>query len=140
MHTIKWIPREQLFSILPLLQMINEGVSHSELEVRLKALSEANYRCAGVYDDKQLVGICGVWTLYKHYIGKHIELDNVVILPGYRNQGIGEDMLQWLQEWATKEGYVGSEINCYVHNSEGLKFWLNQGYKLIGFHCQKKWE
>lgn len=120
--------------------MINEGVSEAVLEVRLHALAGANHRCAGVFDGKALVGICGVRTLYKHYIGKHIELDNVVILPAYRNRGIGEEVLQWLQEWAVSEGYVGSEINCYVHNSEGLKFWLNQGYKLVGFHCQKKWE
>ena len=92
-----------------------------------------------IFEDDQLVGICGVWELYKHYVGKHIELDNVVLLPEYRGKGIGEEMVAWIEAWAKEQGFVASELNCYVVNSAGMRFWLNQGYKILGFHCQKKW-
>lgn len=33
---------------------------------------------------------------------------------------------------------VASGLNCYVVNDKGIRCWLNQGYRTIGFHCQKK--
>lgn len=138
MHTIKWIENENLSIILPLLQTINEDTDSAILAKRLPEMIKANYRCAGVFMGNDLIGICGVWTLHKHYVGKHIELDNVVLLPSYRNSGIGEELIAW-HAWAKEQGCAASELNCYVHNSAGIKFWLNQGYKILGFHCQKKW-
>ena len=135
----EWIEKNRLDEIIPLLLTVNEGIDSLILRERLQAMAEANYRCAGVFDGDELVGICGVWILIKHYVGKHIELDNVVLLPDYRGQGIGEEMILWLEAWAKVQGCSASELNCYVHNSSAVKFWLNQGYKILGFHCQKKW-
>jgi GNAT superfamily N-acetyltransferase len=139
MHNIRWIERENLPVIIPLLEMINEGTDRDILKERLQAMAEANYQCVGVFEGKELIGICGVWILVKHYVGRHIELDNVVLLPAYRNMGIGEELISWIEAWAAQQGYVGGELNCYVNNSAAVKFWLNQGYKILGFHCQKKW-
>ena len=139
MRKIEWIRREDLSQIIPLLQLLNEDTDMSVLQKRLRELSNDAYHCAGAFEDDQLVGICGVWELYKHYVGKHIELDNVVLLPEYRGKGIGEEMVAWIEAWAKEQGFVASELNCYVVNSAGMRFWLNQGYKILGFHCQKKW-
>ncbi len=114
MHTIQWIEKGNLTVVVPLLQTINEGTDAAILLKRLQEMIEANYRCAGIFDCEDLVGICGVWTLYKHYVGKHIELDNVVLLPAYRNKGIGEELIAWLEAWAKNQGCAASELNCYV--------------------------
>ena len=139
MHEIRWIEKQEIQIILPLLETINEGTNVVLLKMRLDEMMAAQYHCAGVFVSDRLVGICGAWVLHKHYIGKHIELDNVVILPDYRNDGVGARLIAWLEAWARAENCNGSELNCYVHNSPGVKFWLNQGYKLLGFHFQKKW-
>lgn len=99
-----------------------------------------NYECIGVYAGDELIGMSGLWILNKYYVGKHIEPDNVVILPAYRGKGIGQQLLKWMDDYGKAQGCVASELNCYVNNSEGLKFWLNNGYKVLGFHCQKKFE
>jgi GNAT superfamily N-acetyltransferase len=88
----------------------------------------------------QLIGMSGLWLLNKYYVGKHIEPDNVMVLPEYRGNGIGEQLLEWITAYGKAQGCIASELNCYVNNSEGLKFWLNNGYKVLGFHCQKKFE
>ncbi len=139
MLEIRWIEKGEIQIILPLLETINEGTDRMILERRLEEMMAAHYHCAGVFVGGQLAGICGAWVLHKHYIGKHIELDNVVILPEYRNDGMGAQLIAWLEAWANSENCNGSELNCYVHNSPGIKFWLNQGYKLLGFHFQKRW-
>jgi len=140
MHKIQWISKEELSIIIPLLKLLNDSsANEAVLEQRLEEMKNNNYQCVGVFEDNRLIGICGAWVLHKHYVGKHIELDNVMILPEYRGKGIGEEMIAWLETWAKEQGCVAGELNCYVQNSAGLKFWLNQGYRVLGFHCQKKW-
>lgn len=131
------IEKNNLESILPLLQLINPTTEWSVLAERLEAMKSTDYQCLGVYDGDRLIGICGFWILIKFYVGKHIEPDNVVIHPDYRSQGIGEQMMAWIFDYGRQHGCIASELNVYVQNSPGIKFWMNQGYKILGFHMQK---
>lgn len=137
MYIIRLINQEELHTILPFLQMLNEKTSADILSERLKDMQTHNYKCVGVYDGDKLIGITGIWILTKHYIGKHIEPDNVIIHPDYRNQKIGEQLFQWIFDYARTQGCVASELNCYVQNHKGVRFWINQGYRIIGYHMQK---
>ncbi|NQW36061.1 MAG: GNAT family N-acetyltransferase [Flavobacteriales bacterium] len=135
---IKFIEKENLSIILPFLGLLNENTDKEILELRLEEMKNNSYYCVGVFDNEKLIGICGFWLLVKYYVGKHIEPDNVVILPEYRNQNIGNKMMEFVYEYAKNNGCIASELNCYVANNSGIKFWLNQGYKILGFHFQKK--
>jgi GNAT superfamily N-acetyltransferase len=137
MYTFQLIPKENLGSIIPLLQVLNDKIDRQTLVERLDKMIEQGYECVGVYDGEKLIGVSGLWILTKYYIGTHIEADNVVILPEYRGQDIGERMMEWIYEYGRSKGCTASELNCYVTNSGGQKFWANQGYKIIGFHYQK---
>jgi len=138
MYDIKLIPKSELASTLPLLKLLNESITESVLQERMNDMLATNYECVGVYDNLQLIGISGIWILNKYYVGKHIEPDNVVIHPDYRNKNIGALMIHWICEYGVAQGCIASEMNCYVNNQQGMKFWINQGYKVIGFHFQKK--
>lgn len=141
MVRIELIPKENIKSIIPLLKVLAPKMEKALLNERIEEMTQNHqYECVGVYKDEQLIGISGLWILNKYYVGKHIEPDNVVILPEYRGKGIGEQLLQWITDYGQQKGCIASELNCYVNNSEGLKFWLNNGYKVLGFHCQKKFE
>jgi len=137
MYQISLIPKEQMHSIIPLLRILNDKIDDATLFERLEDMMQKNYACAGVYDEGRLIGICGLWILNKYYVGKHIEPDNVMILPEYRNKKVGGQMMEWVYEYGRSQGCIASELNCYVVNDKGIRFWLNQGYKIIGFHCQK---
>ncbi len=137
MYTIKIIEENEISSILPYLKMLNEKTDEAILVSRLKEMMEHNYKCVGVYDNEKLIGITGFWVLYKHYVGKHIEPDNVIIHPDYRSKGIGELMMNWLYQYAKDEGCLAVELNCYVSNHKGVRFWIQQGYRIIGYHMQK---
>lgn len=140
MYHIKLIPNENIHIILPLLKVLNEKIEEPVLKDRLTDMIQHGYECVGVYDQDKLIGISGLWILNKYYVGKHIEPDNVVILPEYRNKGIGEMLMQWIYEYGKSKGCVASELNCYINNPGGHKFWFDQGYRILGFHFQKKLE
>ncbi len=136
---IRLIEQDKLHSIIPLLQLLNNRIPVETLAERLDEMIKQGYECVGVFEEDRLVGICGLWFLTKYYVGKHVEPDNVVIHPDYRGTGIGERMMQWIYDYARSKGCVASELNCYVSNTGGQKFWINEGYQIIGFHFQKKW-
>ncbi|NML22829.1 GNAT family N-acetyltransferase [Pseudoflavitalea sp. G-6-1-2] len=139
MYDIRFIPPEEWQSILPLLDILNNHtISMEVLQERLDEMKNHSYKCIGVYDGEKLIGITGIWILNKFYNGKHIEPDNVMVLPEYRSQKIGELMMNWVHDYGRSQGCIASELNAYVINDKGIRFWINQGYKILGFHFHKK--
>jgi diamine N-acetyltransferase len=99
-----------------------------------------NYACLSVFDNEKLIGISSFWLIQKYNTGQYIEPNNVVIDPTYRNMGIGQIMSQWIDDYAQKIGCVAANLNVYTTNEKAIRFWLNQGYKIISFHLQKKYK
>ena len=124
--------------IIPLLKLLDNKIPDDILDSRLTEMFAQGYKCVGVFEEEKIIGISGLWILTKYYVGKHIEPDNVIIHPDYRGAGVGEELMKWIYEYAISQNCIASELNCYVSNNAGQKFWINQGYQVIGFHYQKK--
>ncbi|MGB6152903.1 MAG: GNAT family N-acetyltransferase [Pricia sp.] len=136
--TIRFIDKEKIDSIIPLLRQLNANISEDVLRNRLKNMVLQGYQCVGVFDADNLIGISGIWVLHKYYIGKHIEPDNVCILPEYQGKGIGGMLMKWIYEYGKSIGCEASELNCYTGNKAGQRFWKEQGYEIVGYHYRKK--
>ena len=139
MFETKLIDSEKIEIIIPFLQLLDPTLTNEELKVRLPKMIANNYSCIGVYDNEKLIGISGFWLIQKYYTGQYIEPDNVVIDPEYRNKGLGEIMSKWIDNYAKNIGCVAANLNVYTTNEKAIRFWINQGYKIISFHLQKKY-
>ncbi len=141
-YKITLIPHDQMETILPLvMELNNDTIAYSLLQKRLAdMLDMGGYECIGAYDGEELVGIFGVWVLNKLYAGKHVEPDNVFIKKEYRSKGVGQLMIDFLFQYAKEIGCEGTEVNCYVTNEKGRKFWERQGYEPLAVHFFKKFE
>jgi GNAT superfamily N-acetyltransferase len=137
---IKLIPPDNLISITPLIKELNPTLDETTLKTRLEEMVAQGYRCAGMYIEGQLIGICGLWIMTKFYVGKHIEPDNVFILPEFRRQGFGRKLLEWVYDYGVSQGCIASELNCYISNESGNVFWEQEGFAKIGYHYQKPLE
>lgn len=138
MYQIRFIPADKLDEILPFLQLLNPNEQEQVLADRLQKMKSLDYRCIGIYDGEKLAGISGLWILFKHYSGKHAEPDNVIIHPDYRGKGLGEKLIGWIHDYAKEQGCESCELNCYVSNHAGVRFWISLGYEIIGYHMIKK--
>lgn len=134
---IELIPSEEILSIIPLLKVLNDGIAEDILEQRLHEMVSQGYQCIGVYDESKLIAICGIWIMTKYYVGKHIEPDNVVVLPEYRSKGLGKMIMTWIYDYGKSQDCVASELNCYIPNKSAQKFWESEGYTAIGYHYQR---
>jgi GNAT superfamily N-acetyltransferase len=132
------IPSHKIGSILPLVKkMAKESISDAVLLQRLQEMTTQNYECVGVYDHQQLIGVAGMWFCTRHYSGRSVEVDHVCIEDAYRNQGLGSQLMVWIENYVKEKGYETIELNAYVENILSHKFYQKQGYKKLGFHFLK---
>lgn len=120
------------------MQELDPSIPESVVKTRLSDMVEKGYECAGIYVHNELIGICGIWTLVKYYVGKHIEPDNVYIKAEYRSWGIGKKLDRWLIEFAQSRSCKAFELNCYGNNKEGLYFWDSNDYLKLGYITRKR--
>jgi GNAT superfamily N-acetyltransferase len=127
------------YSLLaPLILGLNENMTLAQFEIHtVEMLKQPNYDCIGIWENEQLIACCGYWLLYKFYNGKHVEPDNVGVLESYRNFGLGKILMAELHKIATELNCNTSELNAYVSNYKAHKFYIEMGYKILGFHFQK---
>ncbi len=137
---IQLIPNAEITAIIPLLRLLNNVIPEQTLRDRLDDMVRQGYKCAGLYLGGELIGICGLWIITKYYVGRHIEPDNVVILPEHRAKGFGKQLISWVCEYGRSQGCIASELNCYITNESGQAFWEKEGYNKIGYHYQRRLE
>lgn len=135
--SISILDKKDILVILPFLKILDPDIAEETLKSRVLAMAEENYRCLGIYDGNTLIGVCGLWYMTRHYCGKSLEPDHVIILEKYRGKGIGEQLFNWIFDYARQNGFEATELNTYVSNTSSHKFYYNLGYEIKGFHFVK---
>lgn len=132
------IAKENILDILPLLKIANTKTPHDLLKERVLEMAKyPNYECIGLYDAEKLIGITGLWYSMKHYIGKSVEPDHVIIDEGYRGQNLGKQFFNWIYKYTKSKGCEAVELNTYTNNTKSHKFYYNEGFNIYGFHFLK---
>ena len=132
------IPTSEILTILPLLvELGSADISEAIREARVLEMAAQNYECVGLYDNKKLIAICGMWFMTRHYAGKSIEADHVIITEGYQGKGLGKKLMQWVYDYAKSKDCLWIELNTFVHNFPSHKFYYNEGFVSKGYHMVK---
>ncbi len=134
----KPINKDEILSILPLLYKANTTTPHDILKERvLEMATYNNYECVGVFDNDKLIGISGLWYSVRHYSGRSVEPDHVIIDNTYRGKNIGKQFFNWIYEYTKSKGYEAVELNTYTGNTKSHKFYYNERFEIYGFHFVK---
>lgn len=138
-YIFKILNKKEITSIIPLVQELSDHkVSDTILKVRFLEMVEQNYECAVVYHEEKLIGVTGLWYCTRHYSGKSVELDHVIIDKRHRNKGLGKDFMDWIENYVRAKGFEAIELNTYVQNYPSHKFYYNLGFEILGYHFVKK--
>jgi GNAT superfamily N-acetyltransferase len=130
---------QDVLVIMPLLQELNTTTPKALLEERVLEMNASpNYECVGVYDGETLIGMSGLWFSTRHYCGKSVEPDHVIITEKYQGKGIGKLLFKWMDNYVQQKGCIAIELNAYTRNTAAHKFYYNDGYAILGFHFLKR--
>jgi GNAT superfamily N-acetyltransferase len=135
--TLRELAREELPTILPLIQQLNPHQDPAELERRLSMMIPLNYHCLAAFEGATMVGVCGFWLGTRFWSGEYIDIDNVVVEESRRSQGIGEKMIAWVEAYGRARGCQMAMLDCYVTKYAAHKFYLRQDYQILGYHFAK---
>ncbi|WP_136667542.1 GNAT family N-acetyltransferase [Flavobacterium sp. H122] len=96
-----------------------------------------NYKQLIVLDDDTVAGITGFWKGVKLWSGPYLEIDNFVVVPEYRRQGIGKLMTDYIDVKAGEYNVNMIVLDAYVENFKAHRFYYNQGFAPRGYHFIK---
>ena len=126
-------------TIVPLANKLHPAIAPEIIRAYLAEMFKfPTYHCFGLWQNHKLVAISNGWITVRFYSGKQLEVDNVIVDPDLRSQGVGKYFFAHIQEWALQNDCKTIELNTYVQNSKSHKFYFNEGYKILGFHFQKE--
>ncbi|MBI3220875.1 MAG: GNAT family N-acetyltransferase [Bacteroidetes bacterium] len=89
--------------------------------------------------EKQLVGyVCLAYCFSFEYGGRDAFIDELFIKTEFRNQGIGQQTMDFLENASMKLGVNSIHLEVEKHNEAGKKLYFKKGYSDTGRHLLTK--
>lgn len=79
------------------------------------------------YRDGEAVG-CGA---FKEFDEKTVEIKRMFVRPENRRQGIGVELLNELEKWASEQNYDAAILETGKNQPEAIRLYQTTGYELI---------
>jgi GNAT superfamily N-acetyltransferase len=131
------VDKEEMLSYLPVLNELYPSLTAEEYSRELDEMLPCRYGQVAAFEEDECVAICGFWIGNKLWIGKYLELDNIVVRASHRSQGVGKLMFDFLERKAIEQQCKMLSLDSYTSNFKAHKFFYNEGYAPKGFHFVK---
>ncbi|MFT6077816.1 MAG: GNAT superfamily N-acetyltransferase [Myxococcota bacterium] len=130
--------KEQIALVFPILVQHHKHIDQKDFLKSIdEILEENNYQMIGAYAQDELVGIAGYWVLTRFYSGKYIQVGNMVIDEKYRNLGIGNKLVNFIELEGKKQGCQHFILDSRMDNEKSHDFYLREGFEMMGYHFMK---
>ncbi len=130
--------KEQMLLHLSLMQQMYAHLDEENYGKMLDQMIPNNYGQIGVFLDEKCIGISGFWIHTKLWVGKILEMDNVLVDETHRGAGAGKLLSDFLTKKAKQENCQAMVLDAFVGNYKAHKFYYNQGFVAKGYHFVKR--
>lgn len=97
--------------------------------LRLLLQDDRNFALVAA-DGEKVIGMCTALRLISTAAGGYKALvEDVIVLPEYRRQGIGIQMLQDLAAWAKKQSVKRLDLVAVHHNTAAIRLYKKLGWQ-----------
>ena len=131
------VDKAEMLKYLPVLNELYPSLTAEEYSCELDEMIPCRYGQVAAFEEDECVAICGFWIGNKLWIGKYLELDNIVVRASHRSQGVGKLMFDFLERKALEQQCKMLSLDSYTSNFKAHKFFYNEGYAPKGFHFVK---
>jgi GNAT superfamily N-acetyltransferase len=119
-------------------ELSGPGLTIDEYKKTLMEMIPNGYGQVAVLENEKCIAISGYWINTKLYSGKYLEMDNVIVIPEYRSNGIGKLLCNWCEQKAKDNNCRVLMLDAYLENEKAHKFYEREGYFKRGYHFLKK--
>ena len=128
---------QEMLSQIETIKFLYPNMTIERYEGFLSDMIPKNYKQVAVFDGETCVGLTGFWFGTKLWTGKYLEIDNFIVHPEYRKNGIGKLLTNFIDEKAKELKCTCIVLDAFTGNFVAHKFYYNQGYVPRGFHFIK---
>ncbi|MFN7311241.1 MAG: GNAT family N-acetyltransferase [Vampirovibrionales bacterium] len=125
---VDFVTQEDVVDVVRLLCLLNPDLSPELAEERWLQAMQESYQCVGAFVEGKLVGICGVWTLTRTYMGRSFDLEHYIVDEAFRGRDIGGAIMNFIKAYGLTQGIDKMELACYTFNEKGLAFYQRHGF------------
>jgi len=119
------------------LKLVNELVDEKEINLEkaktvfLKLNENPDFQCIGYFDDDDV--LCGTISCQKlpDLTGDFrpiLVLENIIVKEDYRRHGVGRKMIEYIEDFAKKNGYRAIAFFSASKRKESHQFYEAMGY------------
>lgn len=126
-----------MFARIEIIRYSYPKISEEKYKSYLEAMIPHNYTQIAIFQNEKCVGLTGLWSGTKLWSGKYLEIDNFIVHPEHRSQGIGKMLTDFVNQKAIDLGCTMIVLDAYTANFTAHRFYYNQGYNPRGFHFVK---
>ncbi|RTZ18279.1 GNAT family N-acetyltransferase [Vibrio aquaticus] len=119
---------------LGVLQQLRPEFSIQELAIKVARQQEYGYQLAYLQKEGVCAAVCGFNVGEKLSWGKHIYIDDFVTNSESRSAGVGKFFLDWVKQYAEKNGCQQVHLGSGVNRFGAHKFYLREGFKISSHH------
>lgn len=120
---------------------VSELRSHLSLDEYLRILELGKvegYRLVYLTVDGEIVACAGFHMQTTLFMGRYMYVDDLVTCEAHRSHQYGEQMMDWLKDYAREAGCLHLTLCSGVQRFSAHKFYLNQGFDIASHYFTQK--
>jgi GNAT superfamily N-acetyltransferase len=128
---------DEILSQIEMIKFLYPNMTKERYESFLSDMVPKDYKQVAVFNEDKCIGLTGFWFGTKLWTGKYLEIDNFIVHPDYRKNGIGKLLTNFIDEKAKELKCTCVVLDAFTINFDAHRFYYNQGYVPRGFHFIK---
>ncbi len=128
----------EMESAYPLIAQMYDKMSFETYKSYVEEMISTNdFKMVAAYINGEMVGVSGYWVFLMLYCGRYLQASNLVVDRTKRSHGIGQKILQYLEEKAKKLNCQKIVLDSYTENKRSHPLYFRNNFYIRGFHFMK---
>lgn len=122
---------EDLEIVFPIIKELRPHLNFSEYTSLVSEASKRDeYEMVAAYDNDHYVGAMGFRILFDFVHGKHLYVDDLIVIQSYRSRGIGARLLKYVEQIAIEKKCKGLRLCTGIDNENAKRFYERESWQL----------
>jgi GNAT superfamily N-acetyltransferase len=125
---------EEIRACWPVMAQLRTHLSEGEFVGTIRRQMEEGYRLAFIRPGDKVEAVAGFRVLHCLAWGRFCYVDDLVTDEGQRSSGLGAELMEWLADYARREGCRRLELDSGVQRHGAHRFYLRHRMWISCYH------
>jgi len=129
---------EQILNCFSTLSQLRPHLLRGEFVDRIRQQMNSGYKLAFVETENRVLAVAGFRLSECLAKGKFLYVDDLVVEEVVRSKSYGQQLFQWLMEYAKQHDCQQLELDSGVQRFDAHRFYFRQRMSITSYHFSRK--